>query len=301
MFLPDTPPIFPRHHITIQDAEFVRLRDFIYSLCGIFIADNRKYLLECRLGNRLRTLGLKSFGEYFYFLKYAQEGKAEVKALYEVITTNETSFFRNASQFDVLGKILLDFFEKEQEESRRRDLQIWSAGCSTGEEPYTLAIVLHEILQDQMPFWNIRILAGDLSHGVLTRARRGEYTPYALRTTPKHIIARYFTRQDNGNYLIHPEIKKRVYFEQMNLRDRALLRTLRRSHIIFCRNVLIYFDDVMKKRVVSSLYDNLLPGGYLFIGHSESLHSISRVFKPIHQPGVIVYRKENCRESFGFS
>ena len=293
MELPAAPRIVSHTHIKIQDAEFVRLRDFIYGLCGIFIADNRKYLLETRLGNRLRVLGLKTFREYFYFLKYEQGGKGEIRALYEVITTNETSFFRNVSQFKILEQILLDSLRKAETTTGRRELHIWSAGCSTGEEPYTLAIVLHEVLKKRLPLWNIRISAGDLSEGVLASARRGEYTAYALRTTPKDIICKYFILQENGKYLIHPRIKKLVFFEQINLKDRLQLRSIRRSQIIFCRNVLIYFDEVMKKQVVSSFYDNLLPDGYLFVGHSESLHAISRVFQPMYHPGAIVYLKRS--------
>lgn len=281
-----------RKQITIEDSEFVHLRDFIYEKCGIYIADNRKYLLENRLLNRLKSLGLRTFGEYFYFLKYDQNGKAEQRALYEVITTNETSFYRNPAQLKVLEDGLLKSVMDEQLKKGSRDLHIWSAGCSTGEEPYTLGIILHEVLKSQRSLWNINITAGDLSEGVLASAARGEYTEYALRTTPKEIIARYFTPTSNGRYRINPEIKKHVSFTQINLKDRMQLRRVRRSHIIFCRNVLIYFDEAMKKRVINSFYDNLLPGGYLFIGHSESLHNISRAFKPIHHPGAIVYMKE---------
>jgi len=281
-----------RKQVTIADTEFVHLRDFIYEKCGIYIADNRKYLLENRLLNRLKSLGLRTFGEYFYFLKYDQGGKAEQRALYEVITTNETSFYRNPAQLKVLEDGLLKSVMDAQLKKGSRDIHIWSAGCSTGEEPYTLGIILHEVLKAQRPLWNINITAGDLSEGVLASAARGVYTEYALRTTPQRIIARYFTQTGNGRYQINPEIKKQVAFNQINLKDRTQLRSVRRSHIIFCRNVLIYFDEAMKRRVINSFYDNLLPGGYLFIGHSESLHNISRAFKPIHYPGAIVYMKE---------
>ncbi|MFA7165427.1 MAG: protein-glutamate O-methyltransferase CheR [Desulfoplanes sp.] len=290
-----TKSITLRKQVTMDDVEFGHLRDFIYEKCGIYIPDNRKYLLENRLLNRLRFFGLRTFGEYFYFLKSDQGGKTELQALFEVITTNETSFYRNPAQLKVLENGLLKSVMDEQLKKGSRDIHIWSAGCSTGEEPYTLEIILHEILNAQRSLWNITIMAGDLSEAVLASAARGEYTEYALRTTPKAIIARYFTPIGNGRYrryLINPEIKKHISFHQINLNDRAQLRNIRRSHIIFCRNVLIYFDEAMKKRVISSFYDNLLPGGYLFIGHSESLHNISRVFKPIHYPSAIVYRKE---------
>lgn len=277
--------------LKISDSEFVQLRDFIYQKSGIFIADNRKYLLENRLANRLKTLNLKDFGEYYYFLQYDSKRQGEMAELFNAVTTNETSFYRNPPQLQVFQDKVLPEILDDQRKKRTRTLRIWSAGCSTGEEPYTLGIILHEVLGAEIGMWNIKITANDLSESVLQSARAGVYTEYALRTTPKEIVDKWFTPQD-GKFLIRPEVKKLVSFGAINLSDRALMKRVESSHLIFCRNVIIYFDDEMKKLVISSFYDNLLTGGYLFIGHSESLHNISRAFKPVHHPGAIIYRKE---------
>ena len=186
--------------------------------------------------------------------------------------------------------VLKDVLDKLKAQRQKR-LRIWSAGCSTGEEPYTIAIILHEVLRAELPAWDIRITANDLSEAVLAQAREAVYSDYSLRTTPKEIVARYFT-PDGANFKLKPEVKRLVSFGQINLSDRMQLKRVERSHIVFCRNVIIYFDDEMKKNVITAFYDNLLPGGQLLIGHSESLHNISRAFRPKHYPGAIIYSKE---------
>ncbi len=277
--------------LKISDSEFRDLRDFIYSQCGIYIADNRKYLLENRLANRLKRLNLKDFGEYYYFLQYDSGKTQELSRLFEVITTNETSFYRNPPQLKVFQENILMNVINEQRKNGKTSLRIWSAGCSTGEEPYTLAMIVHEALKSEISAWDIKITANDLSARVLDSARKGMYSEYSLRTTPPEIIQKYFD-SDGRNYKIRPELKSLVSFGQINLKDKAQLKRVERSDIVFCRNVIIYFDDEMKKQVISAFYDNLLSGGYLIIGHSESLHNISRTFKPIHYPGAIIYQKE---------
>lgn len=277
--------------LKVSDEEFVQLRDFIYQQSGIYIAENRKYLVENRLSNRIKDLNLKSFGEYYYYLRFDAGRRTELTKLFEVITTNETSFYRNPPQLQVFqDKILPETLAGIRKQGLRK-LRIWSAGCSTGEEPYTMAMILHEVLKTEITAWDIKITANDLSEAVLASARRGVYNDYALRTTPQAIIAKYF-KKDGNNYHVDPKLKALISFGSINLSDRLMLKRLERSHIIFCRNVIIYFDDEMKRQVIESFYDNLLPGGCLFIGHSESLHSISRAFKPEHHTGTIVYRKE---------
>ena len=277
--------------LKISNEEFVQLRDFIYEQCGIYIAETRKYLVENRLNKRLRELNLKNFGEYYYYLRFDANRRAEMSKLFEVITTNETSFYRNPPQIQVFQEKVLTAELDKLRAARTRKLRIWSAGCSTGEEPYTLAIILHEVLKTELSSWDIKITANDLSEGVLAAARKGVYSDYALRTTPTDIIRRYF-QKEGSSYAIDPKLKKLISFGSTNLSDKLLLRRIERSHIIFCRNVIIYFDDEMKRQVIESFYDNLLPGGCLLIGHSESLHNISRAFKPEHHVGTIVYRKE---------
>ncbi|MDR1243491.1 MAG: protein-glutamate O-methyltransferase CheR [Deltaproteobacteria bacterium] len=276
---------------TVSDDEFKQLHDFIYKESGIFIAENRKYLIENRLSNRLKELNLKNFGEYYYYLRFDARKKEEMAKLFESITTNETSFYRNPPQLQVFQDVILKKTLDKLRSARTKTLRIWSAGCSTGEEPYTLAIMLHEVLRAEIGTWDIKINAMDLSLAVLGSARHGLYTEYALRTTPKEIINKYFVPK-GSQFEIKPELKHLIHFMQGNLSDRLSLKRVERSHIVFCRNVIIYFDDEMKKQVISSFYDNLLPGGYMFIGHSESLHNISRSFKPEYHPGAIVYLKQ---------
>lgn len=281
-----------KQELKISDEEFVQLRDFIYQQTGIFIGDNRKYLLENRLANRLKENNLSSFGEYYYFLKYDPARRQELNRLFAVITTNETSFFRNPSQLKVFQDNILPEVLEQKKKKGRKKLRIWSAGCSTGEEPYTLSIIVHEVLKSELPVWDVQIAANDLSEDCIKSARRGIYTEYTLRSTPKALLGRYFTEAGKGKYQIKETIKKLVTFATINLSDRFRVKQVEPSDIIFCRNVIIYFDEEMKKRVISSFYDNMVPGGYLFVGHSESLHNISRSFKPSHYPGAIVYKKE---------
>ena len=281
-----------RKELKITDEEFIQLRDFIYQQCGIFIAENRKYLVENRLSNRIKDLNLKSYSEYYNFLRFDAGKRVELNKLFEVVTTNETSFYRNPPQLQVFQDVVLKGLIEECRKAGKKRLRIWSAGCSTGEEPYTLAIILHEVLRQEISSWDIKITANDLSEAVLASARRGVYTEYALRTTPKEIISRYFT-QEEGSYKIDPKLKHIVSFGQINLSDKLQLSRVEKSHIVFCRNVIIYFDDEMKRRVINAFYDNLVPNGALLIGHSESLHNISRAFKPEHHTGTIVYRKQS--------
>ncbi|TIH12726.1 protein-glutamate O-methyltransferase CheR [Marinifilum sp. JC120] len=279
-----------RKELKISDLEFTQLRDFIYDQAGIFIAGNRKYLLENRLANRLKELNLKNFGEYYSYLQYDPGKKAELNKLFEVITTNETSFYRNPPQLKVFQTKVLPAILDELRKKRRKRLRIWSAGCSTGEEPYTLSMIIHDVLGAEVNSWDIKITANDLSERVLKSARRAVYSEYSLRTTPKDKIAKFFDK-DGKQYKVKPNIKQLVSFGQINLSDRMQVKRVERSEIVFCRNVIIYFDEAMKKKVINAYYDNLVPGGYLIIGHSESLHNITRAFKPVHHPGAIIYQK----------
>lgn len=275
----------------ITDSEFKQLRDLIHQKSGIFIADNRKYLIENRLAGRIRALNLKSYGEYYSYLKFDPNRQTELTYLFNAVTTNETSFFRNPPQLEVFQKVVLTRVIEEAKKSGRKKLRIWSAGCSSGEEPYTIAIIIHELLGAEINHWDIKITANDLSESVLAIAKEGLYSEYSLRTTPKHIIDKYFIKEGQ-EYRIKPNIKSLVSFGIINLKDKVQLSRIERSQIVFCRNVIIYFDDEMKKQVISAFYDNLLPGGELIIGHSESLHSITKAFKLEHYTGTIIYRKQ---------
>ncbi|WP_462324105.1 CheR family methyltransferase [Desulfoplanes sp.] len=274
----------------ITDTEFHTLRDFIYKLTGIDVPERRKYLLETRLGARLKALELRNFKEYFKFLTTSTDRKKEINLLFEKITTNETSFFRDIKQLGVFKMFALKNIIDAQTKSGKKELNIWCAGCSSGEEAYTLSIMLHEILKMSILSWKISIFANDLSPAVIAKAKRGVYNDYSLRNTPKEIVSKYFTAEPGG-YKVHPKIQKPITFQALNLNDSLAIKRIKKSHVVFCRNVIIYFDDAMKRKVVNHFYDNLLPEGYLVIGHSESLHKYARFFIPQAKPGGIMYKK----------
>jgi chemotaxis protein methyltransferase CheR len=280
-----------RKSVRISDDEFLLLRDFIYEKSGIFVDAKRKYLFESRFSKHLGELGLSNFSDYIKYLKFDVKKAEELPRLFELVTTNETSFCRDLRQLDVFKANVLDEILNEQRKAGKLELNIWSAGCSSGEEPYTLAILLHESLKRELPLWKIKITAVDLSRTMIEQAQKGIYGEYAFKTTSDDIREKYFTKESEG-WKVKPEVQKLVYFQQMNLNDSLSLKKVARSHIVFCRNVVIYFDEAMKKKVVGSFYDNLLPGGYLMLGHSETLHKISQAFKPIYHPGSIAYKKQ---------
>ncbi len=279
-----------RKNVAITDAEFKQLRDFIYSKSGIWVDDKRKYLFENRFAARLSALGLKSFSEYVKLLTIGAGKDQELKHVFELVTTNETSFFRDTKQLDGVKSSILVPLLAAQRKQNQQELRIWCAGCSSGEEPYTLSIMLHEILGPELPRWRILITAIDLSPAMIARCKEGVYQDYAFKTTPEAIKAKYFT-QDPAGLKIAPSVTRLVRFEVMNLNDAAALKRIPKSHMVFCRNVIIYFDDAMKTNVINAFYDNILPGGHLVLGHSESLHRISRSFQPKVLSGSMAYQK----------
>jgi chemotaxis protein methyltransferase CheR len=280
-----------RNAIPISDKEFSLLSSFIYEKTGIEIPIRRKYLLENRLAPRLARLKLASYAEYERYLRSDPGKDHELQRLCEQITTNETSFCRDMKQLDVFRNHVLKEMLEKQQNVPRKELRIWSAGCSSGEEPYTLAIILHETLRMAILGWNITITANDISAAMVEKGRKGLYNEHSLRTTPQDIVARYFNKEPEG-YRIHPKVRKLVSLGLINLNDASELKRVPRSHIIFCRNVIIYFDEPMKKKVIAAFYDNLFPGGYLVLGHSETIHNLSCSFNPLRHPGGTVYRKE---------
>lgn len=267
---------------------FVELRNLIYEKSGIYFQDKKGYLLRDRLKRRLEVRNLSTFEEYLFFLRYDPAREEELKALFDSITTNETSFFRDMNQLEafktgVLPKVM------ERKGNPDRSIKIWSAGCSTGEEPYTIAIMLDDMGLKRQG-WRIDILASDISDQVLSSARRGIYRDYAVRNTPDGVLKRYFINS-NGVYTLKPEIKEMVRFKNINLVDHLQMRMVRGMDVVFCRNVLIYFDDRSKKKALGYIYDSLVDGGFLIVGFSESLIGFTRAFKPVGINGFVVYQK----------
>ncbi len=273
----------------LSDEIFNKLKELIYGISGIYFNEQKKYLLETRLSRRLSILNLSSFEDYYNFLRYSPKKNTEIKELLNSITTNETSFFRDLPQLNVFIDILKQVVSAPSINSSKK-IRIWSAGCSTGEEPYTIAIMIKE----NFPFSNIKfnVIGSDISEKALDSAKKGIYNSYTLRNASEDIIKKYFNKIDDDAFDINGEIKNMTSFFNINLIDTKEVKNLNVFDIVLCRNVIIYFDDSSKKRVISNIYESLKMGGYLFLGHSESLHFVSTSFKLVGFGKTPLYRKE---------
>jgi chemotaxis protein methyltransferase CheR len=274
------------HHLELPDDVFRLLRDQIYKRTGMWFADTSKYLLQKRLSPRARELNFDSFQKYFYFLQYDPRAESEFDQIYDLVTTNETYFFREPAQLTAfIEEIVPDILSKKPV----KKVRVWSAGCSSGEEPYSIAILLQEAgWYERAAF---EIFASDINQQVLQKARRGQYRESAFRSTEATLRDKYFVRAEDGSWKIKDEVRNRVSFGRLNLYDESRVSLLGHLDIIFCRNVIIYFDDSSKRVVVSNFYNRLIDGGYLLLGHSESLISLSTQFKLRHLKNDMVYQR----------
>jgi chemotaxis protein methyltransferase CheR len=266
---------------------FRHLRDLIYEMTGIYFQDNKTYLLESRLLPRLKACLCPTFESYLSYLRFDAYRDREVTELYTVITTNETYFFRDEAQLETFMKIMVP--EVMKTNASTKQLRIWSAACSTGDEPYTLALMLRDYLP--LAGWMVDILATDISENVLAIARAATYSSHSLRKVPPALRARYFTGSPEHQTLA-PQVKDMVRFMNVNLYDRPRLKLVRGMDIVFCRNCLIYFDDKAKAQIVSDLRDALRPRGYLMIGFSETLHDTTGHFRAIHAGRSVIHEKQ---------
>ncbi len=268
---------------------FLRFRDFVYERSGLYFPENRVDFLRSRLASRITANNLKGFDEYLQLLE--KNGSEELSALFDSITTQETSFFRNTQQLKALQNHVLPEILDLQRKRGQNALRVWSAGCSTGEEPYTLAIIAMEVLKEELAHWDVQIHATDISRSALKVAEEGIYSEYTLRSIPRLIFEKYFIPAARGRFAVRDDVKRCVSFSYSNLKEMSDGQPQERIHIIFCRNVIIYFDDAFRRRIVNHFFNCLSPGGYLFLGQSESLYAISKAFRLIHFLGTIVYRK----------
>ncbi|MCB2201342.1 protein-glutamate O-methyltransferase CheR [bacterium] len=274
--------------LQMSSEEFTMIRDFIHERSGIYFAENKMYLVKNRLQKRMEQLDIKTVRDYFYHVKYDLSLK-EFNVLMDLVTTNETSFYRNEPQLLSFSEEALPLIAREQAAQGKKSLRIWSAGCSSGEEPYTLGIMIKE--KPQFAGWNVEIFASDISEEILQKARRGEYQGLTLRNTQPQLLSKYFTKMGDV-YRVNPDIKAMVKFSQLNLNDQRKVSLMNNMDVIFCRNVMIYFSDEVKKQLVRGFFNNLRPGGYLYIGHSETLHGVSKAFKLVYFKNALVYQKE---------
>lgn len=273
------------------DPFLIRIRDLIYQVAGIFHPDSKLYFLQDRCKRRMTAIRVASFQEYLDVLTVRAGRERELQFLLNEITIGETNFFRNQPQLDALRKFILPELMREKERLGYRRLRIWSAGCSTGEEPYTLAIILLEAMQGRPENWQIEIIATDINEKSLARAREGLYATYSLRNVSRPILDKYFSPAADGQYLVREAPRGLVSFQHLNLFDERRLMFLRGLDVILCCNVLIYFDAESKRRMIQHFYNMLQPHGYLFLGHAESLFGINDDFRLVHFPGATAYAR----------
>ncbi len=293
----------PGLNLQITEPELKLLQTLVYQECGMFFDERRIHFLTDRLHRRLKTTGIDSFYSYYRLLT-SREGKAELSALVENLTVNETSFFRNKPQLELFHKGTLEEVLHRKQSRRDFSLRVWSAGCSTGQEPYTLAMIIcdalaYYYLRNPLPFempspkplipppWKVEILASDINYSVLRSAQEGMYSDTHMEPVDYAFRLRYFDKVGD-RYAIKKQVKDLVHFDFHNLKTEFLPQ---RNDIIFCRNVMIYFDEAEQKRLIEKFYRCLNSEGYLFIGHAESLFGLSDKFKMIHQNNGTAYQR----------
>lgn len=276
----------------------VRLRDLIYEVAGIFHPDNKLHLLLDRCGRRMKALNVPTLGEYIKRLTDGAAGHAELIALLNEITIGETCFFRNLPQLEAFRRIVIPNLLSAKLQSRQRSLRIWSAGCSTGEEPYTLRMLLLEESDTLLKNWDVEIVATDINQRSLAHANAAVYDSHSTRNLPPRYRQKYFFPVGNRLQL-EPVAHTNVCFNRLNLSDDARMATMLNIDAIFCCNVLIYFDLASKRRVLQHFYKNLLPHGYLFLGQSESLYGVTEDFCLVHLPGTTAYVKPEAAPTGG--
>lgn len=271
----------------ISDAEFERFRDYFYQRTGIHFENNKRYFVDKRLLERMRLTNHESFNSYFTLLRFQDSGD-EFQALVNALTVNETYFFREDYQFECMVKSVLP--EVVANKAPGEPIKIWSVPCSTGEEAYSIALYVLE-------YWpginniDVELVASDINSDVLGRCQRGIYGQRSVQNLPPKLLARHFKRLPGGDYAISDDIKSCLSFCRVNLHDFESQRRFRNFDIIFCRNMLIYFDDISRRKAAGTLYDALNPGGFVFLGHSESMSRMSSLFRIRKFPEAILYQK----------
>lgn len=266
---------------------FRLLRDFVNKFCGIYFADDSVYIVERRLRERLRDLGIEDFSEYYRYLQYHPRAEKELEAAAEVLTTNETYFFREAYQLRAFTDEILPILRARSLARGSKRLDVWSAGCSSGEEVYTIAMLIDAT--GLFEGWDVRVFGNDISRRVLSKARAATYRSASFRAMiPDY--DRYFIDTDEGKQ-VHPRIRSMCHFGHLNLMNQRRAAIVGRVDVTFCRNVLIYFDDASRSHVLETIYQRLNRGGYLLLGHSESLLRSSTAFEITQLTTDIVYRR----------
>ena len=273
----------------LSDAEFRMFREWLVAEYGLDFGPDRRDILRARLEPARRDLGFDSFHQLLFHLKYHPSRDSERRRMLQHLTNNESYFFRETAQLDVLRDELLPAFHEGPRTRRRGGIRLLSAGCARGEEAYTLAMVVDA---SQVPLDpGVTILGVDVDEAALQAARCGRFREHSFRRIPPSIRQRYFEREGDGTWCVDDRIRSAVDFRQANLVDEGSWRSIPPQDVIFCRNVLIYFSDESMRRAVRILHAALAPGGYLFLGHSESLSRVATPLETVRRPGTVFYRK----------
>jgi len=278
----DSIPKFDLLSIELDQRQFSKISQKLYDRCGIKLHAGKEELVKARLNRRLQTLGIRSFAEYTEYIDQDDSGR-ELALMVDLLTTNKTDFFREQHHFDFMRKFVVPTLKNTQ-----RSFRIWSAGCSSGEEPFSIAFLLREELPDS-DLRDVRILATDISDRMLAKAREAVFERGALSDIPPRILGKYFTcicTTTLERYRVKDKVREMVRFARLNLMDQWPMRGP--FDLIFCRNVMIYFDKATQENLVNRFWHYLRSGGYLFVGHAESMASLSHPFQYV-QPAI--YRK----------
>jgi chemotaxis protein methyltransferase CheR len=279
-------------------AHLVRIRDLVYQVAGIYQSDTRLNFLQDRCERRMQAVKIASFPDYYQYLTASADRNREMHQLLNEITVGETCFFRNEPQLNAFRKVVIPQLLQIKQGLPYIHLRIWSAGCSTGEEPYTLAMLMLEESNSLLRGRTFEIIATDLNDRSLEKAKAGLYDDYALRNLPPALGSKYL-RPNGARYEVVEAVRAKVSFSRCNLLDDSRMVFMKAMDVIFCCNVLIYFDGGAKRTVISHFYNNLNAGGYLYLGYSESLFGFNDDFRLVHFPGTTAYRKPERKAEAG--
>lgn len=271
----------------VSDQEFAKFCEFFYRKTGIMFDPKKKYFAERRIVERMNRTGCATFREYFATVRFESTGE-EMQRLVNQMTVNETYFFREDYQMKALVQGILPALAKRQSGESR--IRLWSVPCSSGEEPYSIAIHILENWIDADRY-DIEIMASDIDSAILADAAAGIYGERALQRLSPALIKKYFTAQKDRAFQISADLRGSIDFSRGNVMDPLFMRRFRNIDVIFCRNMLIYFDDTSRREAIEAMYDCLSPGGYICLGHSESMSRISSLFRPRKYADSIIYQK----------
>ncbi len=271
---------------TITPEEFLKFREFFYRKTGIHFEDSKRYFVDKRLIERIEATDSGTFRNYFIMLRFEMTGD-ELQVLTNLMTVNETYFFREEYQFQCLINSILP--ELTAEKKDKRPLRIWAMPSSSGEEAYSIAMYLLEYWPG-INQWDVEIISSDIDTSIIAKARLGSYSARSVQHLPQHLLGKYF-RHNDDDYQICDELREAVEFTRVNLMKASDVRAYREFDVIFCRNLLIYFDDLSRRQSADTFFDALNPGGFLCLGHSESMSRISSLYQVRKFTDSVVYQK----------